>query len=182
METGRTENRPALHERRYRGSRGELCASLGARANRRADREGGTQGRQDQGGHGKGAKDSEEGPAEGLIETSENESALAQRRFAWPRGSLFIVFPTIHRASMLRHLRRLGTPKTLGTSAAVLVGLASLVGSREMASVATRLAPTARLSDLAGAKLTKLPGKESFKASTLWHDKPAVVLVLRRPG
>ena len=86
-------------------------------------------------------------------------------------------------ASMLRHLQRLGTPKTLGTSAAVLVGIAAALATRPMTTVATvRLAPTARQGDIAGAKLTKLPGRESVKASILWQDKPAVVLVLRRPG
>jgi hypothetical protein len=62
---------------------------------------------------------------------------------------------------------------------------------------------TTRLSDIAGARLTKLPTRTetlgrilegtaatepvqgtapTVKASTLWADRPAVVLVLRRPG
>ena len=44
-----------------------------------------------------------------------------------------------------------------------------------------------RLADLAGASLTKLPvptvgPATTVKASALWQDRPAVILVLRRPG
>lgn len=91
--------------------------------------------------------------------------------------------------SMLGALaRRLGKPLRVGTSTALLVGLVAAVASREMSSVVTvRVAPTARVSDLAGARLTKLPvpsvgAATAVQAATLWQDRPAVVLVLRRPG
>ena len=76
----------------------------------------------------------------------------------------------------------------LGTSAALLVGVLAAVGSREMSrAAAVNAAPTARLSDLGGARLTKLPvpsvgAATAVKAASLWQDRPAVVLVLRRPG
>jgi hypothetical protein len=91
--------------------------------------------------------------------------------------------------SMLGALaRRLGKPLRVGTSTALLVGIVAAVASREMSSVVTvRVAPTARVSDLAGARLTKLPvpsvgAATAVQAATLWQDRPAVVLVLRRPG
>ena len=84
--------------------------------------------------------------------------------------------------------RRLGKPLRVGTSTALIVSIVAAVASREMTSVATvRVAPTARVADLAGARLTKLPGPSvgpatAVQAATLWQDHPAVVLVLRRPG
>ena len=47
---------------------------------------------------------------------------------------------------------------------------------------------TTKLSDIAGANLTRLPtptngtAAATVKAATLWADRPSVVLVLRRPG
>ena len=60
-----------------------------------------------------------------------------------------------------------------------------------MASVATvgfaGSAIRSSLRDLAGASLTRLPLADGaapgvVRAETLWRERPAVVLVLRRPG
>ena len=57
-----------------------------------------------------------------------------------------------------------------------------------MASVATvGFVIRSSLRDLAGASLTRLPLAHGaapgvVRAETLWQERPAVVLVLRRPG
>ena len=64
-------------------------------------------------------------------------------------------------------------------------------------AAARALAVTTRVADLAGATLTRLPAPgpatvdgtaaassaaATVKAASLWSPRPAVVLVLRRPG
>lgn len=57
-----------------------------------------------------------------------------------------------------------------------------------MAASSAAAKVTTRLSDIAGATLTRLPtpsngtAAATVKASSLWAERPAVVLVLRRPG
>jgi hypothetical protein len=95
--------------------------------------------------------------------------------------------------SMLGALQRaLVRLPAAGTLVALSVGIFAVSvasDARESADMTSTVSVKVmtRLADLAGASLTKLPvptvgPATTVKASALWQDRPAVILVLRRPG
>ncbi|CAG8729734.1 25847_t:CDS:2, partial [Dentiscutata erythropus] len=48
--------------------------------------------------------------------------------------------------------------------------------------MSTQETPTTPIKDLENITLTDLKDNSTFKASTLWQDSPALILVVRRPG
>ena len=94
---------------------------------------------------------------------------------------------------MLGALRRaLVRLPAAGTLVALSVGVFAVSvasDARESADMTSTVSVKVmtRLADLAGASLTKLPvptvgPATTVKAGALWQDRPAVILVLRRPG
>jgi hypothetical protein len=92
---------------------------------------------------------------------------------------------------MLGALRRVSTnTRVVGTLVAFSVGIVAAVVARaddgDMTST-VRVALGATLGDLSKASLTRLPvpavgAPTRVEAGALWRDRPAVILVLRRPG